>query len=230
MTLRRQLTPAALAVVLFGAGACTGGEDGTKEDPPPAAADGSVCDALLGDAGMAWLKDRTGGTFRPEAGDDLKKARSLFYRQVENWDAGDSGARTFLRADLCRATGAGGGKQFEVRYGPSYFPFDAPFEEASDVSPAQTVTEVDPDVKLVHGKDADGATRYRVYVRCKIAGTPAQQESEVPIEGLMTDTLTGDTDARVHLTHLLHSAKVVADGFGCENKPVVPGQPPASLG
>jgi hypothetical protein len=90
------------------------------------------------------------------------------------------------------------------------------------------VTEVNSDVRLVHGKDADGATRYRVYVRCKIAGTPAQQESEVPIEGLMTDTLTGDTDARVHLTRLLHSAKVVADAFDCVNKPVVPEEPPAS--
>ncbi|WP_189891120.1 hypothetical protein [Streptomyces xantholiticus] len=226
MTLRRQLTPAALAVVLLGAGACTADEDGNKEDPPPATAVGSACDALLGDAGMAWLKDRTGGESRPEAGDDLKKARSLFHRQVENWGPDESGARTFLRADLCRTTGGAG--RFEVRYGPSYFPFDEPFDKASDVSPAQTVTEVNSDVRLVHGEDADGATRYRVYVRCKIAGTPAQQESEVPIEGLMTDTLTGDTDARVHLTHLLHSAKVVADAFECVNKPVVPGEPPAS--
>jgi hypothetical protein len=222
---RRRFTAAAVAVVLLGAGACTAGEDGDTQDPPPATAGASACGALLGDAGTAWLKERTGGKARPEAGDDLEKARSLFHRQVENWGPADSGARTFLRADLCRATGGAG--LFEVRYGPSYFPFDEPFDKASDVSPAQTVTEVNPDVRLVHGEDADGATRYRVYVRCKIAGTPAQQESEVPIEGLMTDTLTGDTDARVHLTHLLHSAKVVADAFDCANKPVVPEEPPA---
>jgi hypothetical protein len=226
VTVGRRLTAVALAVVLLGAGACTAGEDGGKEDPPPATADASACDALLGDAGTAWLKDRSGGTSRPEPGDDLEKARSLFHRQVGNWGPADGGARTFLRADLCRATGGAG--LFELRYGPSYFPFDQRFDKASDVSPAQTVTEVNSDVRLVHGKDADGATRYRVYVRCKIAGTPAQQESEVPIEGLMTDTLTGDTDARAHLTHLLHSAKVVADAFDCENKPVVPEDPPAA--
>jgi hypothetical protein len=225
VSVRRQLTPAALALVLLGAVACTAGEGG-EEDPPPATADASACDAVLGDAGVAWLKDLTGGAARPEAGDDLDKARSLFHRQVKAWGPDDSGARTFLRADLCRVTGGAG--RFEVRYGPSYFPFDEPFDKASDVSPAQTVTEVNSDVRLVHGKDADGATRYRVYVRCKIAGTPAQQESEVPIEGLMTDTLTGDTDARVHLTRLLHSAKVVADAFDCVNKPVVPEEPPAS--
>lgn len=224
MTVRRQLTAAAVAVVLLGAGACTAGEDDNAEDPPTATTGASACDALLGD-GTAWLKERTGGKARPEAGDDLAKARSLFHRQVENWGPDDSGARTFLRADLCRATGGAG--LFEVRYGPSYFPFDEPFDKASDVSPAQTVTELNPDVRLVHGEDADGATRYRVYVRCKIAGAPAQQESEVPIEGLMTDTLTGDTDTRVHLTHLLHSAKVVAAAFDCANKPVVPEEPPA---
>ncbi|MFF3244371.1 hypothetical protein ACFYWY_11720 [Streptomyces sp. NPDC002870] len=68
-----------------------------------------------------------------------------------------------------------------------------------------------------------------MFIKCKIPGTPAKQESGVPIEGSMSDTLTGDTSARTHFTHLPHSARVVAKSFGCQNKPVVPFEPPASV-
>jgi hypothetical protein len=234
VTMRRPLTLAALAVVLLGAGACTADEDTKKdrtEKDTTAAPDDSTCNELLGDAGLKWLEDRTGGKARLKVPDDLKSARALFYRQVENWGPNDTGVRTFQRADVClaRTDVADTAKELEIRYGPSYFPFDTPFDEVSTAGEKAIETPVNSDVKLVHGKDTDGTLRYRVYVKCKIPGTPAKQENEIPIEGLMADTLTGDTGARVHLTHLLYSAKVVADSFDCENKPVVPAEPPASV-
>ncbi|WP_406304651.1 hypothetical protein OHA61_23135 [Streptomyces sp. NBC_00885] len=232
--MRNTLTLTAVAVLLLGASACTADKEPKEkagETSKDAVADDATCNELLGDAGLKWLREHTGDKARLKVVDDLKRARSLFYQQVKNWGPDDSGARTFQRADAClaRTDVANAAKQLEIRYGPSYFPFDAPFDKASEVSPAQTVTPVNSAVKLVHGKDRDGAVRYRVYVKCKIPGTSAKQENEIPIEGLLTDTLTGDTSARVHLTHLLHSAKVMADTMDCQNKPVVPAEPPASV-
>ncbi|MFA7757097.1 hypothetical protein V5F01_26630 [Streptomyces sp. NRRL B-2790] len=42
----------------------------------------------------------------------------------------------------------------------------------------------------------------------------------------MTDTLTRDTGTKPHLHYLLHSARVVAEEFGCRNHPVVPANLP----
>ncbi|MFF0064130.1 hypothetical protein ACFYRC_21745 [Streptomyces sp. NPDC005279] len=226
--MRRALSLPVLASLLLGAVACTTGEkkgDSSAED--------ATCNELLGEAGLMWLEGRTGGPgkVRLKNTDDLKKARSLFYDQVENWGPDDSGVPTFVDADVCRARTdvENPKKELALRYGPSVLPFDFPFGVASGVTPAPTVTPVNSAVKLVHGKDRDGRLSYRVYVKCKIPGMPTKQENEIPIEGELTDTLTGDTGARVHLTHLLHSAKVVADSFGCQNKPVVPAEPPTSV-
>ncbi|HET6357242.1 hypothetical protein [Streptomyces sp.] len=227
---RSPLALTAVAALLLGASACTT-DKGGKEATDDAVAEDSTCNELLGEAGLKWLKERMGGKARLKVIDDLERARALFYRQVVNWGPEDTGARTFQRADVClaRTDVTDSRKQLEIRYGPSYFTFDAPFDKASEASPAQTVTRVNSAVKLVHGKDRDGIVRSRVYVKCKIPGTPAKQENDIPIEGQLTDTLTGDTGARVHLTHLLHSAKVMADTLDCQNKPDVPAEPPASL-
>ncbi|MEV6395769.1 hypothetical protein AB0M39_13475 [Streptomyces sp. NPDC051907] len=235
--MRRRVPLAVLAVVMLGTGACGSGSDekGEKGEgsvaAPSDAPDDSACKELLGDAGLKWLKDRTGAKARLKAEDDLKSARALFYRQVENWGPEDSGVPTFLESDVCsaRTDVENSQKELALRYGASTFPFDFRFDEKSDVGPAQTVTPVNSDVRLVHGKDADGKAAYRVYVKCKIPGTPAKQENEIPIEGLMSDTLTGESSPRVRLTHLLNSAKVMAETFDCQNKPVVPAEPPASV-
>lgn len=231
--MKRHLTLAAVAVLLLGAGACTADKDQAKgkEKVEDAAPDDSTCNELLGNAGLKWLKDHTGGKARLKVPDDLKSARALFYRQVENWDPEKTGVRIFQRADVClaRTNVADERRELEIRFGPSYFTFDTRFDDVSSTGDKTVETLVNSDVKLVHGKDNEGVVRYRVYVKCKIPGTPAKQENEIPIEGLMADTLTGDTGARVHLTRLLHSAKVVADSFDCENKPVVPAEPPASV-
>ncbi|MET8327281.1 hypothetical protein [Streptomyces sp. NPDC005181] len=84
-------------------------------------------------------------------------------------------------------------------------------------------------MKLVHGVDRYREARYQVYVQCKIPGTPAGQEREVPLTGELTDTLTDSVNLRDHLALLLHSARVMTNTLGCQNKPVVPSTLPTSI-
>ncbi|MER6999261.1 hypothetical protein [Streptomyces sp. NPDC000410] len=226
--MRRFATLATLTAILLSASACTTDKNADEEATP----DDSTCKELLGESGLNWLEDRTGGKARLKVKEDLKSARALFYRQVENEYPEASKYPMFRKATVCRSrTGATNPqKELEIRVGPSFFPFDTDFDETSRSGEKTIETPVNSDVKLVLGKDWDRSTTlYRVYVTCKIPGTPAQQANEIPIEGTMTDTLTGETSLRVHYTHLLQSAKVMADNFGCENKPVVPAEPPASV-
>lgn len=215
-----------LALLLLGMAACTADK---SEDS--AAAEQATCRELLGSAGMNWLEERTGGPgkARMKSNIDLKKARSLFYEQVGNWDPDSTGTPSFAEADVCRASMDVNdpGKELAIEYGPSILAFDVPFPDSGKEG-KPTVTPVNSDVRLIR-RPFDDEVRYFVFIKCKIPGTPAKQENGVPIEGSMSDTLTGDTSARTHFTHLLHSARVVAKSFGCQNKPVVPFEPPASV-
>lgn len=225
--MRRALALPVLAFLLLATGACT-----DKSGSSTAAAD-STCKELLGDTGLTWLESRTGGPEEIEmkSTEDLEQARSLFYQQVGNWDPDSTGTPSFLTAEMCkvRADVSDSTKQLDIQYGPSLFPFDSPFDKGTDGSTKLTVTAVGSDAKLVYGNDRDGTVRYRVYVKCTIPKAPAKQENAVPIEGQLTDTLTGETSTRVHLTRLLHSARVMAKTFDCQNNPVVPAEPPASV-
>ncbi|MFD5032433.1 hypothetical protein ACFWM0_18740 [Streptomyces sp. NPDC058405] len=230
--MRRALALPLLVALLLGASACSdeGGDSAPKDS---AAAQDSACEELLGDAGLKWLESRTGGPGKAHmrSDDGLEEARTLFYDQVLGWDPDSDGVPSFVTAEVCKARTdvADPRKQLALQFGASLFPFDSPFDAKSDIQAEPAVTPVGPDVKLVHGKDRDGTVRYRVYVKCRIAGAPAEQENEIPVEGQLADTLTGETSARVHLTRLLHSAGVMTKNLGCENKPLVPAEPPASV-
>ncbi|MEU6706254.1 hypothetical protein [Streptomyces wuyuanensis] len=234
--MRRLATPAALAVVLLCVGACT--SDKGKNTDADAAPDDSTCRELLGDAGLKWLEERTGDKARLKVEDDLNSARSLFRRQIQNFyrkakqqSPEDPLARLFQKADVCESKkdSTKRGKEFEIQYGPAATTFDRDLGDSSDGGFTYIETPVNSDVKLIRMTNPWGTISYTVNIKCKIPGTPAEQANEIPLEGLMLDSLTGETSTRVHYTHLLHSAKVVADAFGCENKPVVPATPPASV-
>ncbi|BFO15823.1 hypothetical protein SHKM778_22110 [Streptomyces sp. KM77-8] len=89
------------------------------------------------------------------------------------------------------------------------------------------MTRANEDVKLDLTKDFKGVTHYGVYVRCKIPGTPLEQENITPLAGVLTDTLTEGTSEATRITHLLHSTRVMVDSLGCENKPSIPSRPPS---
>ncbi|MFE2035887.1 hypothetical protein ACFXBB_22035 [Streptomyces scopuliridis] len=224
--MRRPFVLAAFISLLLGASACT---ERTKESAAP---DQSACEELLGDAGLKWLESRTGGPGKvhTKSTDGLDKARSLFYTTAEKWDTDGTTAISFPSADVCeaRVDTANPERQLSFRYGPSTL-FDFPFRKASSTGERTTVP-VNSDVVMTYNRpNHEGAVSYRIFVTCKIPGTSAGQENEIPLTGELTDTLTGETSTRVHLTRLLHSARVMAKTFDCQNNPVVPAEPPASV-
>ncbi|MFJ6633847.1 hypothetical protein ACIQMR_21035 [Streptomyces sp. NPDC091376] len=231
--MRRLTTLAALTVVLLGVSACTSDKD--KDKAPEATSDDSTCNELLGDAGLKWLKERTGDKARLKVEDDLKTARSVFHQQIENFyrKAKEPGpkdplAHMFQKAEVCESKKdfTKRGKELEIQYGPAGTAFDRDLDDLSDGGFTYVETPVNSDVKLIHMTNPWGTISYTVNVKCKIPGTPAKQANDFPLEGTLSDTLTGETSTRVLYTHLLHSAKVVANTFGCENKPVIPAEPP----
>ncbi|MFI1940569.1 hypothetical protein ACH44C_25885 [Streptomyces purpureus] len=234
--MRRLATLAALTVVLLCASACT--SDKGKNTNADAAPDDSTCNELLGDAGLKWLKEHTGDKARLKVEHDLKTARSAFHQQIENYyrkakkqGPKDPLAHMFQKAYVCtsKTDFTKRGTELEIQYGPAATAFDHDLSHPSRGGFKLVETPVNSDVKLVHMTDPGGTISYILHVKCKISGTPAEQANEIPLEGMMIDTLTDETSSRIHYTHLLHSAKVVADTFGCENKPVVPAEPPASV-
>lgn len=227
--LRRTLPIAVMALVLL-TGACTSGNDG-GDATADATAEQAACGELLGDAGVKWVESRTGGagSVRMTSHHDLEKARSMLSGQIKNWEPGRKGIPFYAESDVCRVTAAadGPGSELALDYRPSILPFDAPITGSTDSE--LTETPVNSDVRLLR-RVADGDdVQYVVFVTCKLPGTPAQQENAVPIEGRMTDTLTGDTGTRTRFTHLLHSAQVMTGKLDCQNKPVIPAEPPASV-
>jgi len=226
----RKVAVGSLLVLLLGTGGCTSSDGDGGET---AADEQSTCEQLLGASGVDWVKDsvqeKTGVASDSE---DLKSARSLFYGYAKAWDSKSSQAPTFTNSELCRVVktaGATTNKNLSVYFGASIVPFDFSADEGSGASGTGTATPVNADVKLVHEKGRNGSGKYYVYVKCQVSGAPAGQEDEVPIEGVMHDTLTGDTDVRVHMKYLLHSAGVVARSFDCQNNPTVPSDPPAAV-
>ncbi|MFJ8644863.1 hypothetical protein ACIRNI_01835 [Streptomyces sp. NPDC093546] len=195
------------------------------EDQEPSATS-SACEELLGSAGIEWLHSGThdGESVRMGGRHSVAAASSLFRGQVENWTPGRKGIPSYAEAEVCTAAGPGG--KVAIEYGPSILPFDSPITGTTGAKLIET--PVSSDVRLLQ-RITDGNVEYVVFVTCKVPGTPAAQKNDVPLEGIMSDTLTGDASARTHFRHLLHSAQVMTDALDCENDPTVPGEPPASV-
>ncbi|BFO15825.1 hypothetical protein SHKM778_22130 [Streptomyces sp. KM77-8] len=211
--------------LLLGAGACTA-EGSTKQKDDEATA----CKELLGTSGVDWVKSNTEAeTGVSSTSDDLESAKSLFREQAKNWVPSSTKVPLFTNSELCRVVQKSDPStaSLSIRYGASVTPFDHPFDKKSTTVPDQTVTPVNADVKLVYGKDSREKQRYYVYVRCQVPGAPAGQANEVPLEGVMTDTLTKSDSVDDHLNYLLHSTRMVLKEFECQNNPHVPESAPA---
>jgi hypothetical protein len=179
---------------------------------------------------MVWLEKQGGepGSVRFESLYDVSKASSLFRDQAKDWRPGMK-VPSWFEADVCiaGARDAGISGEFYLKYGPSILPFDEPITGSTIGGSELIEVPVNTDVRLLK-RIGDNDIQYVVFVRCGIRGAKEGQLNGLPLEGYLFDTLT-DSDERVHFTHLLHSAKVMAKAIGCENKPVVPAEPPASV-
>lgn len=195
-----------------------------KETGDPDAAAKAVCREVLGDAGFRWLQDGVGkaSEMSMSSDHDPEDVRSTFRNHLNGWTPEGNPVSPFAGVRVCTV----GYDEFSLEFGPSILPLDSPISE--NIDDRLIETPVNSDVKLLR-KLGDLDVSYYVFVGCKVPGTPAQQKNDVPLEGKMRDEVNGNSSARVHFTHLLHSAKVMAKAIGCENKPVIPAEPPASV-
>ncbi|MFD5653289.1 hypothetical protein [Streptomyces sp. NPDC127039] len=218
---KRIIAASTLAGLLIAATAC----DSEKND----SSSPSICERLLGQSGIEWVKRNQGQEADSSDSTDLKDVKESFYQDAREWDPGNDKTPTFLSTEVCRFSTHGKSTEqgtLSLSYGASMLPFDYPFNKEEDIYSSVSVVSVNSDVKLVT-RDDDGTFQYSVYVKCQVADASPSQEQGVPIEGTMRDTLTGDTDANTHLTYLLHSARTVVEDFSCKNEPSVPTQLPS---
>lgn len=225
--MRRVLALPLLVALLLGSAACSSGD---TKDAETGEATRTACEDLLGTAGEKWVKDNSARETGLVDVSALKTAKADFYDDAKSWDPNSKAIPSFMPSEVCRVVVRDQKphtSRLSISYGASVFPFDSPFGEKSDVNDEETLVPVNSDVKLVVRKN-DGVYDYSVYVKCRVPGTPAAQETGVPLEGSMTDTLTGDKATKPHLQYLLHSAGVVAKAFACQNNPTVPASVPAT--
>ncbi|MFD7403166.1 hypothetical protein ACFV7R_10935 [Streptomyces sp. NPDC059866] len=222
-----------LVTLLLGSTACSSGNAKESTDPEKTAdSTRETCEVLLGAAGVKWVKRSSVRETGLAETSDLKSAKDQYYEDARAWDSQSNKVPVFTGSEVCRVVvkeQKPHKNYLSFRYGASIFPFDYPFGKKTGIYDAKSVISVNSDVKFVIWKDRGSPDRYSVYVKCGVPGAPAGQETGVPIEGSMTDTLTGETTAENHLKYLLHSARVVAQTFDCQNKPTVPEELPAGI-
>ncbi|MCF6523389.1 hypothetical protein [Streptomyces sp. JJ36] len=206
--------------LLLAATACS--SDGKEA----AAGEAEACEGLLGAGGIEWIKKSTQQDTTLGSDGSIQSARSRFQKYARVWDPKSEEVPLFSSTEVCRVLVQDQTPRknyLTIRYGASIFPFDFPFEREIGMEAGRTVIPVNSEVKLVHYKERQGvATQYHIYVKCKVSDSPEGQEREVPLQGVMEDTLTGDTSDEVHLKYLLHSTRVLVRDFGCQNRPSVP--------
>ncbi|MFF0289446.1 hypothetical protein [Streptomyces sp. NPDC005262] len=230
--MRKRVCILLLCSLALGAGACS--ETTNDTDADSAAAQRGTCEELFGASGLKEIDRGIEGSdeLRFKSPVSLAEARARHHDQVRKWTP-KSKLTPYVESNVCMIrTNVSTGTQIGLIYKPSLFPFDTSFEKETKnaIIPDPHLTEVNPDVKIVHGIDKYREARYQVYVQCRIPGTAAGQEREVPLMGELTDTLTDSLSLRGHLSLLLHSARVMANTLNCQNKPVVPSTLPASAG
>ncbi|MBC9719143.1 hypothetical protein H9Y04_42195 [Streptomyces sp. TRM66268-LWL] len=228
---RTRVAAAFLGAAVLSLSGCSSGAPQEKKDP--ANANPGPCKELLGTEGMAWFTNHTTESQRKmNSSSSVTEARTVFRDQVLAWKPADENdIPRFVNSELCHAGNPQArDKDLVIEYGASTFPFDFAFEESNDKREKRVMTEAGPDVKLLYWKDPllDDPLYY-VYIRCGVPGAPISQLNEVPLEGKMKDSLTRDKSQKGHFQHLLHSAKVMAEEFGCTNKPEIPTTVPASV-
>ncbi|MGS2589744.1 hypothetical protein [Streptomyces hebeiensis] len=161
--------------------------------------------------------------------DSPEKARSLFQEKAKSWAPQDDAPLSFPSAVVCKARTdvTDASRELSLRYGPSTI-FEFPFDKDPTEGERRNIS-IAPDVAMTYKATTYEPVRYRIYVRCKAPGAASGQEDKVPFTGELVDTLTGEPNARAHLTYLLQSARLMTETLGCENTPEVPNELPASV-
>ncbi|GAA4916325.1 hypothetical protein ACFPM3_21575 [Streptomyces coeruleoprunus] len=219
--MRKWWVPGVLALFLGVAGCAI---DPVSE-PEPVADHRALCAEVLGGSAVEWLERQAAPVELDYATSaDIAEARDRIHRNLRSWEPGQGhSAITLSNIDVCLAAGPGIGN-YLLDYDTWHNGIDTVRAPVGG-----TRTRLNADVLLTaersSGSRATG--RYSLYVACQLPGAAPQQGRNVLVRGRLTDTLTSDKSPRTPLTHLLHSAHVMAKALGCTNKPVIPAEPPA---
>ncbi|MCP9958664.1 hypothetical protein [Streptomyces sudanensis] len=186
--------------------------------------DTAMCRQTLGPSGIRWIEQRiTPAQLRFHTEKDFDKTRSFYYEKFREWRPDDLTNILPRSTVMCRAQNSEDHtKLLLLAYSYSYASFERNRQDKS-----RSTTPINNDVFV--SSSPDHSRTFEVFIRCQIPGAVSGQKDQVPVIGRLIDDLTGEDDARVHYTHLLHSARVMVKALGCTNKPVVPAQPPASV-
>jgi hypothetical protein len=98
------------------------------------------------------------------------------------------------------------------------------------ILPEENLVRLNSTSALEYGILPSVGLSYHVYVKCQIPGARQGQAEALPLWLRMLDTLTGTRDTREAVTHALGAARLMVKLLECENRPVVPRTPPASVG
>ncbi|MEV5443237.1 hypothetical protein AB0N23_11970 [Streptomyces sp. NPDC052644] len=223
--MRKLLT---VTVLILGLGACA-------EPPRPetSADQRAKCEKALKASAVTWLESRVQkSAVGFQVAQDTAEAGNLLAKDLSAWQPGGRHESDSGSVRVCSISAPSPGARYRVEYEVS--------KETLDMVRAPKrgfLVRVSDDVVLtsswrppVEGVPEDiGRGEYAVYVACRVPGADPGQLEGAPLKGELEDSLTNESSARVHYTHLLHSARVMVKALGCTNEPVVPAQPPASV-
>ncbi|WP_166026347.1 hypothetical protein [Streptomyces chilikensis] len=220
---------ASSALLVVAVTGCDGSGDGSVVAPRKAL---SACETLIGREGVEWaeaaapvpVEESTQGRL------DLAKAERWYQSSAYAWDPSKAD-KTHMSIDppVCEIGPVGAkveARSVEISYGGSISGFDKLESGSEQLGEGVRVISVNQDVRLVLWTGTRDETLRSVHVRCKVPQTPEGQEDGMPLQGMMSDSLTNDRDDKNRLTYLLRSAHVVVEAFDCENHPTVPTQLP----
>ncbi|MER5480840.1 hypothetical protein ABT026_28265 [Streptomyces sp. NPDC002734] len=219
----------ASTVLLAALTGCDGSGNGGATTPRKAL---SACETLIGREGVKWAEAAASVPVEEFTKDrlDLAKAERWYQSSAYAWDPSKA-EKMHLSIDppLCEIGPVGakvGARSVEISYGGSISGFDNLTSGSEHLGKGVQVISVNQDVRLVLWTERNGETQRSVHVRCKVPQTPKGQEDGMPLQGMMSDSLTNDRDDKNRLTYLLRSAHVVVEAFDCENHPTVPTELP----
>jgi hypothetical protein len=159
---------------------------------------------------------------------DITETQEMTREQMRRWRPSVKGDvyPPFEAVRPCTVRGKGDqSKLFYIYYDTAEMPFSevGVFQELDVVRMNSTAT-------LEYGGMHGVGPVYHVYVKCQIPGARQGQAEAWPLALRMVDRLTGTRDTREAVTHALGAARRMVKLLECENRPVVPRTPPASVG
>jgi hypothetical protein len=190
---------------------------------------GDACSRTFGAPGLDWLgKETPKEELVRDPAHDVAEAQKYIQEKMRAWRPSAEGEMppSLSAANLCTVRIKGDpSKLFHIHYAATHQTF-----ENVGVLPEKNLVRLSSTSTLEYGTMSGIGPSYHVYVKCQIPGARQGQAEAWPLVLRMVDRLTGTRDTREAVTHALGAARLMVKLLECENRPVVPRTPPASVG